>query len=229
MAASGCTSDQIAAVVQRTDEARRAKARDGNRQRQADFRARKRNADNGVTGRDEPLSAVTGRDNRDGEPSRTPARVLCGEEVVVPPQTATLSSAPKWADDRKRGRRLSEVWQPKAEHRAHGLGLGLTEGQFEEIVAEFKNYWLSESGGRARKLDWDRTFLNRLNDRAKWFLKNSGKINGKRTVHEAARDLHERVSTGIVSLGEPPAPFMPHRDGDGAQSTPHRLLSQGRG
>lgn len=166
-------------------------------------------------------------------PSCAPAFFMGEEEVVVPPQTATLSSAPKGADDRKRGRRIREDWEPNEGHRALGAQLGLSAEQFKEITTEFKDYWLSEAGARARKIDWDRTFTNRLKDRAKYFTKSSnsnGKFNGKHSLVEAARNVHERiVANGIVSLGDAPPPVVPPGLGGPTQPIVGRLLSDRRG
>lgn len=73
MAAAGCSAEQIAAVVARLDEERRAKARAGNAERQRRYRDRhngnnavtSHNGNNAVTQSITPLQAVTGRDKRD--------------------------------------------------------------------------------------------------------------------------------------------------------------------
>src|SRR5581483_1894564 len=85
MVAAGCTAEQIKVVVESVDEQRRAKAREGNRRRQAELRERKRNGNNAVTGRDRALHAVTGRDEalRADEP-RAPAFFI-GEDSTIPP------------------------------------------------------------------------------------------------------------------------------------------------
>lgn len=86
MTSAGCTAEQICAAVQKLDEERRAKSRDGNRQRQAKFRA-SHNASNAVTGRDTALSGVTGRDGGlpDKESPHTP-------KEINPPHQSSLRS-----------------------------------------------------------------------------------------------------------------------------------------
>jgi hypothetical protein len=69
MQAGGCSAEQIVSATAAWDEARRARTRDGNRERQAAWRAR--NANNGVTGVTEhngnnANNGVTGRDTRAG-------------------------------------------------------------------------------------------------------------------------------------------------------------------
>jgi hypothetical protein len=76
-----------------------------------------------------------------------------------------------WSETRaaRRGRRLSEDWVPPQTCNAEAERLGLSSRHLSEITEEFRNYWLAEAGARARKLDWDRTFLNRLRDQAHRF------------------------------------------------------------
>lgn len=189
LATIGLSSEQAETVVGMLQAVEKATAQDCGAaieaRRQADRvrKSRQRSRDNTppVTGQDVISEVVTPR-----------LRAFSiGEEEELPP-SSLRSSAPKGADDGKRGHRLTEAWTPNAGHWALALSLGLSKQQFDDIATEFKNYWLSESGQRARKLDWDRTFTNRITDRAKHILK--GMItNGKRTVHDAARDLSERA------------------------------------
>lgn len=221
MVRAGCSAEQIRVFVADVDEARRAKARTGNRQRQASFRER-RNENNAVTNRDGPLAAVTGRD---GALPRVEARasVPYGAEIVsIPPSEATPPQPPLGADDKKRGKRISPDWKPDADHRAEGRVLGLTNTDFIKIAEEFLNFWLSESGVRARKLDWDRTFLNRLRDQAP---KYSRKLNGNHGGISAALGRLDLDSGGIIA--KPPPLHAPQ--GAGAGATLDRLLPPGRG
>jgi hypothetical protein len=65
--------------------------------------------------------------------------------------------------DKARGTRLPENWEPgddlKSELRANFPNLKL--GQ---VLEEFRDYWLSVPGQRGRKVDWDRTFRNRVRE-----------------------------------------------------------------
>jgi hypothetical protein len=62
---------------------------------------------------------------------------------------------------RARGTRLPEGWEPpetvKADLRAKypNVKLGM-------VLEEFRDYWQAESGQRARKVDWSKTFRNRV-------------------------------------------------------------------
>ena len=67
MAASGCTPEQIAAVVEKIEEERTSKSREGNRRRQAEWRQR-RNENN----TDNALLAVTQRDKDSPPPPPFP-------------------------------------------------------------------------------------------------------------------------------------------------------------
>ncbi len=232
MVNAGCTREQVALAAAIHDEARRARAREGNRQRQAAFRASNRNANNGVTDSDTTLAAVT---ECDGVTPRAPtcAHVQNLVEVKdIPSQIATLSSAP---ESKKRATRLPESWRPSEAHRAESKKLGLFDTQLAEIAEEFRNYWLSEAGQRSRKLDWDRTFLNRLRDQAPRYLARLGsrlspQQNSGKSVHAAADRLCEAAIAGELSFPPPPSvndvltSFRNHRSEDD-----RRLLPQGGG
>ena len=156
MESVGCSAAQREAFAATYDECRRAKARDGCKRRQAVFRA-KHNGSNAS----KPL-----RDNADNAvipllPSR--AHVLYAQKEVDIPSVSLRSTAPKGADAEKRAKRLFDAWEPTEHHFAYAASKGLSTSQVRDIAFEFKNYWIGD--GR-RKLDWDRTFTNRLLFRA---------------------------------------------------------------
>jgi hypothetical protein len=64
------------------------------------------------------------------------------------------------------GTRLAEDWQPSEGSRAVAAKHALTDAELESAVTEFKNYWLALPGSKGRKLDWDRTFQNRIAENA---------------------------------------------------------------
>ncbi len=137
-------------------------------------------------------ATVTSQNVYSGDETRAP--VLYGAKPSASsigfPQT-TSSSAPKGAE---RGIRLPTDWQPNEAHKTEAKALGLTGREFHEIVDEFKNYWLSLPGAKGRKLDWDRTFLNRLRERAHLYLARRNGPNGSGrspTVQDAIRGIHE--------------------------------------
>lgn len=222
MLAAGCGADQIAAVVEQLDEARRATARDGNRQRQANFRAAKRNANNAVTGRDRPLRAVTGRDERDASREASAPAFFIGEEEEVIPPSSLRSSAPKGAVDVKRGHRLPADWKPNADHAKRAVDLALSADQFADITFEFKNFWHAEAGAKARKINWDLTFTNRLIDQAARRRTQNGK---SKSVGEAIREDIRRNGGDFV-VPPHPKPVRPE-DYFGEGKPALRLLSQG--
>ena len=105
-----------------------------------------------------PTRPETGRKGKGGEGEGE------GEGKKHYPQPmASPSSAPKGAE---RAHRLPDDWRPSEARRAEAAKLGLLSETLDVIAEEFRNYWLSEGGPKARKLDWDRTFLNRLRDQA---------------------------------------------------------------
>ena len=102
------------------------------------------------------------------------------------PQSTTPSApstAPKGAD---RGRRLPDDWRPSDALTAFAAGLGFVGHAFDQAVAEFRDYWRGVPGQRARKLDWDATFRNRLRETARSQKKGRSNEQGKRSIIDAA-------------------------------------------
>jgi hypothetical protein len=227
MADEGCDGGIIAAVL------RRLKKRSAGADRQARYRERKA----ALTVTSDVTSDVTNRNESvtsDALP-RAPihAPVLNLEEIVdIPSQIATLSSAP---ESKKRATRLPESWSPSEANRSEAQRLGLTDEQCDAIAEEFRNYWLSEAGQRSRKLDWDRTFLNRLRDQAPRYRTRSmtGQTaptsNPEKSVHAAARKLCEDVASGRVTIGPVPPSIgeLLARDREREREDRTRMLSQG--
>jgi hypothetical protein len=65
----------------------------------------------------------------------------------------------------ERGTRLPEDWSPPDEVKQR-LALQFPNTRLDLILAEFVNYWTALPGAKARKLDWTKTFINRVNERA---------------------------------------------------------------
>ena len=113
-------------------------------------------------------------------PSRTGAFFI-GEVVSLTQSEATLPTALKPAKRNDRGTRLPVDWQPNEGHGHRSAELGISSTRFAQIHEEFRNYWLSEAGQKARKLNWDLTFTNRLIDQSSRGTRNG---NGKPTIHD---------------------------------------------
>lgn len=167
LATIGLTPDQASQVARAFTmivEACEAKAeaadkvqRAVNAARQARWRDRHITPHSNVTDGDITLRSVTqlARVEDNNQPTK---------KLDIPPVDPNGSTAPKGAD--RRGSRLPEGWYPSEDHKTEGRKLGLTEPEFDRIVDEFRNYWLSLPGPKSRKLDWSRTFLNRLREQA---------------------------------------------------------------
>jgi hypothetical protein len=63
-----------------------------------------------------------------------------------------------------RGRRLDPGFADSPEAHAVCAEMGVFGTEAEAVLAEFCDFWLSESGGKARKVDWPRTLRNRLRE-----------------------------------------------------------------
>lgn len=103
-----------------------------------------------------------------------------------------------------RGTRLGQNWKPSDADRQFAREYGMSDARIDEFAAEFRDYWIGIPGQRGRKSDWPATWRNRVREK--------GKGNGhaanrpaRRTIQDAARDLHERVlAEELGDLARPP-------------------------
>ena len=168
MVSAGISPEQILIVVRAelarqhvaAGEAERARIeanREGNRARQAAFRAR-RNARNGD---------VTQSNGGNGSNGVTPPKRSPAPPKNTPPKDSPSdpkgSSAPKGAD-RQRGTRIPVDFGLRPEARQACEDAGLTGRQIDEALAEFQDFWVGVPGARGLKLDWLATLRNRLRE-----------------------------------------------------------------
>lgn len=90
--------------------------------------------------------------------------------------------------EKKKGSRISVNFRPSDEMltwaRKTAPGLDL-----ETRILEFKNYWESRTGRDATKLDWDKTFQNRILQIVEFRPTNGAKNNGQfKTAREKSND-----------------------------------------
>ena len=137
------------------------------------------------------------KDAESEEPCGTDPRVrgLCGADttypsVSLPPDDTNVSSAPKGAETR--GKRLTADWKPNDDHRAEAKTLGVSDADLQHIVDEFRNYWETIPGAKGRKLDWDKTFTNRLRDQAPRYAKKRPQPDGQKTFVDNSGTLWSR-------------------------------------
>jgi hypothetical protein len=109
----------------------------------------------------------------------------------------------------KRATRLPNDWVPSENDLAFATSKGLAVRQIETEALKFLNYWTSKSGQGATKTDWSKTWQN-------WILTATQGVptNGRRTVQDAARDLHENLLDRIAAFDEPAPRGL--RDGTGS-------------
>ncbi|MBB4154159.1 hypothetical protein GGQ80_002069 [Sphingomonas jinjuensis] len=133
----------------------------------------------------QPRSSCGAQDMRGAPDAEAPAPAA-GEPSITPqsPSKATPSTearpkrvtrkpmspgAPATPEERitgQRGRRIDIDWQP-AKPLPDAIAKvvdGWPPGRLAEEVAEFRDFWISEAGQRASKLDWDATWWNRLRE-----------------------------------------------------------------
>ncbi len=168
MVAAGISPEQILVVVRSelarehvtAAEAERARIeanREGNRLRQAAFRARRnaRNGERNGSNADNASNGVTPPKRSPAPPKTTPP----GDS----PSDPKGSSAPKGAD-RHRGTRIPVDFGLRPEARQACLDAGLAGRDVEEALAEFQDFWVGVPGARGMKLDWLATLRNRLRE-----------------------------------------------------------------
>lgn len=61
-------------------------------------------------------------------------------------------------DNRKRGARLSQDWQPSEADRDFAKQLGWSDAQIDSEAANFRDYWIAKPGAGGCKLDWPATW-----------------------------------------------------------------------
>lgn len=68
------------------------------------------------------------------------------------------------SNNRARGTRLPEDWNPSDDLWLWGKDHGLSQQVLRTQTAKFKDYWWSKPGENATKLNWDRTWKNWMRD-----------------------------------------------------------------
>lgn len=107
---------------------------------------------------------------------------------------------------RKRGARLPADWKPSAEDANEAMKRLGGPIPAEQELLKFHDYWKAQPGQRGTKLDWDATWRN-------WIRNAKGQPHGRRTVHDAARELHEQTVAAVLAFDEPAPRSI--RDGTG--------------
>jgi len=180
MAEQGCTAEQIAAAVladEHAREARRAKLREGNAERQRRKREKDRHACHAVTERD-PLSLK--------ERSPTPPK-----ENNPIPESPSLPA------------RLPADFELSGEDQAFGAAEGLTEAEIGRALEDMR-LWAAEAvGEKALRQDWHATarrFMRRDAD-----AKRAGRLKGfekgaKRIDFPPPRETPAKNATPLVHV-----------------------------
>lgn len=95
----------------------------------------------------------------------------------VPGQRKAATFLSKKEDSKKenkkeRGCRCPPDWKPSEADRKFAAELGCTEAEIESEAAGFVDYWIAKPGKEAIKLDWSRTWHNRIRS----FCDRKGKV-----------------------------------------------------
>jgi hypothetical protein len=154
--AAGVSDSQILEAFIKADEERMARAREGNRIRQATHRAR--NANNAVT----PVTDVT-------EP----------EQKKVPPDPLKENISPKEKPPKggqKKGARLPDDWQPSPADRDYGAKLGFSISEMDGMAEDLRLWASAAAGPAAIKRDWGSAFKGWMRREARKRPQNGGKL-----------------------------------------------------
>jgi hypothetical protein len=148
MVATGCTAEQIAAVVKADAHAeieRIAAKREADRIRKREQRARESATKTTLASAMSRGQAVTPQDNADTPPP--PKESPQTPKEITP--TTLKEKTPKGVQ--KKGSRLPDDFAPDFEF---ALRAGLTHSQAQTEFAKFRDYWAAASGQAASKADW---------------------------------------------------------------------------
>lgn len=83
-------------------------------------------------------------------------------EVDAEAKASTSAAPPKPPPKSTRGTRLPETWAPSEIDDAYARKAGLNVEEIDRGAEEFRNYWCARAGRDATKLDWSRTWQNRI-------------------------------------------------------------------
>jgi hypothetical protein len=114
------------------------------------------------------------------------------------PVSSNQESKKESKREANRGSRLPDDWQPSPEDRDAAIA-ALGAGRAADELAKFRDHWKAQPGSKGVKSDWQATWRNWYRRAVEYGAKN----NGRRTVHDAARDLHENLLDRIAQFDEP--------------------------
>lgn len=93
-----------------------------------------------------------------------------------------------------RGSRLPEHWSPSEFDLAYARNLGMPEPMIIREATKFRNYWLSESGKKAVKVDWSKTWENWCIRQPEWEAKDQRLRGGTRSAVDVLQAAKGRRS-----------------------------------
>jgi hypothetical protein len=152
--AAGVSDSQILDAFIKADEERMARAREGNRVRQAAHRAR--NANNAVT----PVTDVTESEQKKGPPDPLKENISPKEK---PPKGG-----------QKKGARLPDDWQPSPADRDYGAKLGFSISEMDGMAEDLRLWASAAAGPAAIKRDWGSAFKGWMRREARKRPQNGG-------------------------------------------------------
>lgn len=113
----------------------------------------------------------------------------------------TTSSAP-----RKRGRRMPDDFAVTDEMRQWAIAEGFGHLDLDRVTVEFRDYWASESGAKAVKVDWIGTWRNRVRAVAERTPNNVRQLNG--TGDRAGKKKYAEMAPGVWQECHPEGFYM---------------------
>lgn len=160
MVASGCTAEQIAAVVKadmRADEEAKAERRERDRVRKRNQRDAEKVAKSITASEMSRGQTRIPRDTPETKVSPTPPSKTQTPSPHSPPSGA---HTPHHSAKSTKGTRLDPGWKPTGEDLASAMAEGLSEFEARREAAKFRDYWIARPGKEGVKLDWPATWRN---------------------------------------------------------------------
>ncbi|RZN35512.1 hypothetical protein CWO90_03185 [Bradyrhizobium sp. Leo121] len=143
------------------------------------------------------------------------------DKEIISPSLRSGDSAPAKRAPRTRARtQLADLWQIDEQDLEYASSRGFDGTKIREMANAFSNHHRSKGSLMA---DWHAAWRTWVENEIKFSKERSA--NGRRTVHDAARDLHENLLDRIAAFDEPAPRGLRHGTG---QDVVRLLPARGR-
>jgi len=141
----------------------------------------------------------TGLANASGLPPTLPS--------VLPKQGQSSDVKKEPKGSQKRGTRLPPDWTLSNRNIQDAQACGLTTDEVRHEANKFRDYWISATGGKASKLDWDATWRNWCRNTAERKPSGRGQPVGNRSNGEKLANAFDELQREIRAAEDGPDPW----------------------